>query len=98
MSALSKLNSDRLWAMLAFLCLIVANAAFGLGLEVVGDGADYSPLTMAGITVATFILGKSVRGTGAENVIATAVSTLSGAAGKAIEALPDDADEGHSSK
>ena len=52
-----KFNSDRLWAIVAYGLLLVANARMGLGI-------DPEAMTELSYVVIAFVLGKSVRGTG----------------------------------
>ena len=58
----TKLKSDRLWALLLFLALLVGNAAFDMGLS-------DDQIREALYAVIAFILGKSVRGTIAGSAI-----------------------------
>lgn len=60
--ALPKIFSDRLWALLAFLVLVLVNAIFDLGLEHAPVGQD-STIVVTMYAVVAFILGKSIRGT-----------------------------------
>ncbi len=60
---LQRLRSDRLWALLAFVALILVNSMFNLGLDVPGAAEETSALAMAGYSTIAFILGKSIRGT-----------------------------------
>ena len=53
---MEKLKSDRLWALLGFAALLVANAMFDLGL----GPEEIKPIMWS---VLAFILGKSVRST-----------------------------------
>ena len=79
---LSKLNSDRLWALLLFIAVIAANAVFDMGIT-------QEKLELLSYAVIAFILGKSVRGTGMQSVIDLVVGGLSQAA-KAIPEVPAD--------
>jgi len=54
--ALAKLVSDRLWAFLAFLALLIADSAYDLGLP-------EEHMTNAMYVTMALILGKSIRGT-----------------------------------
>ncbi len=70
-SVKSKLNSDRLWALVAFGGLVIANAQFSFGLEVIPEGAQASPLMLLAYAVIAFILGKSLRGSAGGSIAET---------------------------
>lgn len=75
---LSKLNSDRLWALALFIAVIAANAAFDLGVE-------QEQLELIAYGVIAFILGKSVRGTGMQSIVDAVVAAMS----KGAQAIPE---------
>tara|TARA_Y100000034_G_C6871529_1_gene397972 strand:+ start:112 stop:366 length:255 start_codon:yes stop_codon:yes gene_type:complete len=82
---LSKLNSDRLWALLLFIAVVAGNASLDLGIE-------QEQLELVAYGVIAFILGKSVRGTGMQNVVDMVVGALSQGA-EAIPKVDSDAPE-----
>lgn len=78
-----KLNSDRLWALGAYIALLIANAQLGLGIA-------EEQMTQLCYAVIAFVLGKSIRGTSTEGL----VQKLVPAAMKVAEKKPAEKAEG----
>jgi hypothetical protein len=79
---MSKLNSDRLWALLAFGAVVVANAKLQLGI----DQAQMEALLYA---VIAFIVGKSWRSSAPGAVIEAMAPALIEAATDAVDGSKD---------
>ena len=86
-SFLTKLNSDRLWAVLAFAGLVVVNTYFELGI-------DLEQIKQIGYAVIALVLGKSIRGTGIEAAAGAGIAALTTAVDGAVSPLPSEGGEG----
>lgn len=89
-----KLKSDRLWALLLLLVLVLLNTLLGLNLEAVPAGATLSPLSEVALAVGTFILGKSIRGTVGGSMFTSMVDAFGKAAVHEIRPIPQNDTEG----
>ncbi len=67
---LQKLNSDRLWALVTYFAVVVANVKMGLGVPA-------EQMTELLYAVVTFVVGKSLRGTVGGSMIEALVPMLS---------------------
>jgi len=76
---MDKLKSDRLWALIAYVALVVANAKLHLGI-------DEKTMTEICYVAGAFILGKSLRGTTTGSMLSALVP---GVPGTLLEAVVD---------
>jgi hypothetical protein len=74
-----KLTSDRLWALIAYFIIVIANAKLNLGL-------DEKTMTEITYVAGAFILGKSLRGTSAGGILS---AMIPGVAGQLLEVADD---------
>lgn len=82
----AKFKSDRLWALLGFLALLVSNAMFDIGLT-------EDQMTDALWATIAFIGGKSLRSTTGGTIFDGAISMFAGRGLASIEAIVPDVPE-----